>query len=154
MQSSWRKTPIRAIDCSMNMRGCTTFLASLRRDRGLFALVGSFLIILAMMQPLAAAIAQGDKGGHWVICTLAGAQIQTETGELPGSMTQTCPACVLGNGCGIAAPAYRAILSAEPAFPAPDRLGATPLPDQRPLWVARPGPGNPPTAIRAPPFIA
>lgn len=131
-----------------------TLLASLRRDRGLFALVGSFLIVLAMMQPLAAAIAQSEKGGHWVICTLAGAQMQAETGDLPGSMTQTCPACVFGNGCVGGGPAYRAILAAEPAFPAPDRLAAAPLPDPRPLWVSRPGPGDPPPAIRAPPLSA
>lgn len=145
---------IRAIGRLMSMRPRPTFLASLRRDRGLFALVGSFLIVLAMMQPLAAASARGGQNGHWVICTLAGAQMQAETADLPGSMTQTCPACVFGNGCVGGAPAYRAILSAEPAFPAPERLAAPSPPDPRPLSIASPGPGAPPPAIRAPPLSA
>lgn len=118
-------------------------------------MVGSFLLILAMMQPLAAAAgAQGGQGGHWVICTLAGAQAPTATADLPGSMTQTCPACVFGNGCAGGAPAYRAMLSAEPAFPAPGTLAAAPRSDPRPLSIAMPGPGDPPPAIRAPPLSA
>lgn len=122
-----------------------TFFATLRRDRLLFALVGAFVLLLNMMQPLAAA--QGGEDGHWVICTPGGML------EPPAAMPQSCPVCLLGNGCPGGVPAYRAALAADPAFPGAYALAAV-RPDPRRQPAFAPRPGDPPPAIRAPPLSA
>lgn len=50
-------------------RGPTnTWFDTLRRDRSLFVLLASFILLLQAMQPLAMA-SQATGGGHFVICT-------------------------------------------------------------------------------------
>jgi hypothetical protein len=124
-----------------------TLFASLRRDRFLFALLGTLVLLLHALQPLAAA---QMPGGHMAICTALNADGDAGAAgtSSPGALDD-CPVCLIGNACGAAA-VYKAALAASPAFPAPTALaGQTPLPlaadDPGALLVA------PPPAIRAPP---
>ena len=126
-----------------------TLFASLRRDRFLFALLGTLVLILNTLQPLAAA---QMPGGHMAICTALNAGGETgASGDSSGPLDD-CPVCLIGNACGAAA-AYKATPAAFAAFPAPAALAAQPL-----LAVASDGPAEllvaPPPAIRAPPLSA
>lgn len=128
-----------------------TLFASLRRDRLLFALVGTLVLLLNALQPLAAA--QASEGGHLAICTLYGIDDQAAaSGDAPGSPLDDCPICLIGNACSSAA-AYKAALAAFAAFPAPAALVSAP-----PRTALKTGPAArrdiPPPAIRAPPLSA
>ena len=125
-----------------------TWFETLRRDRGLFAVVGCFVLLLNIVQPLAAS--QAGEGGRWVICTVYGAEEPVDPSDLPAAGLEHCPICLGGNSCA-KAPLYKAALSILPAFPAPEVLAAA-VP---PVRDAVPPPRravDPPTAIRAPPF--
>lgn len=129
----------------------TTWFGKLRRDRGLFAVVASFVMLLNVLQPLTAARA-GEAGG-WVICTMYGAEKPVEAADLPSAWPEDCPICLAGSGCSAGAPAYKAALSPEPAFAAPPALARLNLvreSDTLPVLRA----GDPPPAIRAPPLSA
>ena len=128
-----------------------TLFASLRRDRLLFALLGTVVLLLHTLQPLAAA--QMPGGGHMAICTAldAGGDGAAAGGSAPGALDD-CPVCLLGNACGGVA-LHKAVPAGLAAFPAPLALAArSPIPvaadDPAALMVA------PPPAIRAPPASA
>lgn len=127
-----------------------TLFASLRRDRFLFALLGTLVLILNTLQPLAAA--QMPGGGHIAICTALDAGGETGAASDSSGPLDDCPVCLIGNACGAAA-VYKATPAAFAAFPAPSALAAQPLPA-----VASDGPAEllvaPPPAIRAPPLSA
>lgn len=128
-----------------------SLFASLRRDSFLFALLGTLVLLLNTLQPLAAS--QMPEGGHLVICTAlnaggdAGASGDPSSGPL-----DDCPICLIGNACGTTA-LHKATPSPLAAFPAPAALAAQSLPR-----AAAEGPAEllvaPPPAIRAPPLPA
>lgn len=134
----------------MSMRKPTSLFASLRRDGFLFALLGTLVLFLNTLQPLAAS--QMPEGGHLAICTALGI---SDTGasdtSSPGPLDD-CPICLIGNACGATA-FHKAALAAFAAFPTPATLAAQTLPG-----LAREGPAEllvaPPPAIRAPPLSA
>lgn len=127
-----------------------TWFATLRRDSGLFAVAGALVMLLNIVQPLLAA--QASDAGHWVICTVYGPEKPIEASDLPAAMSDKCPICLAGNACA-GAPAYKAALSSDPAFPAPAALTAAPLHVEE-RGPVTPGPTGPPPAIRAPPLSA
>lgn len=145
----WRRTAVWASACFMSTEHGPAWFATLRRDRGLFALVGCLLLVLNLLQPLVAA--QAGAGGHLVICTLSGAQAQDAASGLPSTMPENCPICLAGVACP-GAPAYKAALAAEPAFPAPAALTAPVLAEAEPGFVRLAL--GPPPPIRAPPLSA
>ena len=124
-----------------------TLFASLRRDRLLFALLGTLVLVLAALQPLAAA---QMPGGHGVLCTALDAGGMT--GKAATDALDDCPVCLVGNACGAAA-AHKAAPAAVAAFPAPAALAAQPVPALAADGPAE-RPGAPPPAIRAPPLSA
>lgn len=135
----------------MSMARRPTLFASLRRDRLLFALVGTLVLFLNALQPLAAS--QMPEGGHLVICTPFNVDGQAQASEkLPADVLDDCPICLIGNACASAA-AYKATAAAFAAFPAPARL--TDAPPHAARHVGTPErSGAPPPAIRAPPLSA
>ena len=136
----------------MSVHKPPSLFASLRRDRFLFALLGTLVLFLNTLQPLAAA--QMPGGGHMAICTAlnsgggAGGETGAAEGSSPGALDD-CPVCLFGNACGAAA-VSKATLTAFAAFPAPAALAGQSL-----VALARDGPAAllvaPPPAIRAPP---
>lgn len=150
MPGRWRAGVVSANGFAMSTRHRPTWFAALRCDRLLFALVGSLVLLLNAAQPLVAAGLSQD--GHWVICTAYGAEKPLDASDLPSAMSEDCPICLAGVACP-GAPAYKAVLSADPAFPAPMALTAAPRGNET---QNRPAlrPGDPPPAIRAPPLSA
>lgn len=132
----------------MSVHQPSSLFASLRRDRFLFALLGTLVLFLNTLQPLAAA--QMPGGGHMAICTALNADGEAggAEGSAPGALDD-CPVCLIGNACGAAA-VHKATLAAFAAFPAPASLAGL-----LPVSLARDGPAAllvaPPPAIRAPP---
>lgn len=127
----------------------STWFASLRRDRGLFALVGCLVMLLNVLQPV---VAQAEDG-RWTICTIYGAEKPVGGDDLPSVWPDECPICIAGNHCASAPPAAKALLAFEPAFPAPASLPA-PLVRRESAVMATPGLGAPPPDIRGPPVSA
>lgn len=123
-----------------------TLFASLRRDRFLFALLGTLVLLLHTLQPLAAA---QMPGGHMAICTALNVDGGTSAAgdSAPGGLDD-CPICLFGNACG--GGVYKAMPAPFAAFPAPAVLAA-----RSPVIVAARDPAAPlvapPPAIRAPP---
>lgn len=122
-----------------------TLFASLRRDRLLFVLVGSLLLLLHALQPLAAAQMPDDV--HFAICTIHGVD---DRNDAPAGPLDDCPACLVAACSSLAI--HKATLGASAAFPAP-----TIFVTAAPLRVAlQSGPagrqGEPSPAIRAPPL--
>ena len=128
-----------------------TLFASLRRDRFLFALVGTLVLFLNALQPLAAS--QMPEGGHMALCTALNVEGQAEAADRSShGVLDDCPICLIGNACANAA-AYKATAAAAPAFPAPASLtGAPAQAAHRSDAVERLD--APPPAIRAPPLSA
>lgn len=128
-----------------------SLFASLRRDRLLFALVSTLILLLHTLQPLAAAQMPQDR--HLAICTFHGI-INTgkTTDETPASPFDICPVCLIGGTCSNMA-AGKAVLDTSAAFAEPDTLTI-----ERPYITLLTGPagrqGKPSPAIRAPPFTA
>ncbi|WP_157017486.1 hypothetical protein [Mesorhizobium xinjiangense] len=129
-------------------RSC--FLARLRRDRALFALVGMIVMLAGLLQPFAEARAAGSDNA-WVICTTFGVVKADPAGDaepLAGA-ADDCPLCIAGHHCG-SVPLRTAVPAAGiaweplllPAFLSWRRRSAPVL--HAPL-------GAPPPAIRAPP---
>ena len=128
-----------------------SLFASLRRDRLLFALVSTLILLLHMLQPLAAA--QMPESRHLAICTLHGLlDPGTATGEMPTDPLDKCPVCLIGSTCSSMA-ACKATLDTTPAFPVPGMNAIA-----APVISSQTGPagpqGKPSPAIRAPPFSA
>jgi len=135
----------------MGRASYTTWFAGLRRDRGLFAVVASLVMLLNVLQPLTAA--QAGEAGGWVICTIYGAEKPVDADDIPTAWPENCPICLAGNGCSSAAPGWKALLSPEPAFPAPPAFAGQQLISRSVLLPAQLA-GDPPPAIRAPPLSA
>lgn len=136
---------------SMSTASRPTLFASLRRDRLLFAVVATLVLLLHALQPLAAA--QASEGGHLAICTLHGLDNQAGApGKSPAGAPDDCPICLVTNGCASPA-AFKAALGSLAAFPPPATFISAP-----PCAALETGPamrrGMPPPAIRAPPASA
>ena len=129
----------------------TGWFAALRRDRRLFALAATLVLVAHVFQPLAEARA-ANTANAWIICTTFGMQPATPDGKQlpPPGAADDCPTCIGGPCAGMSAP-----LKVEPvsvvAFPSPaaDRgevfasIETKISPDRL---------NEPPPAIRAPPF--
>lgn len=129
-----------------------SLFASLRRDRLLFALVSTLVLLLHTLQPLAAAHMPEDR--HLAICTLHGLVDDGEaTGEKSTDPFDNCPVCLIGGACwnmaiGKIGP------GATLAFPAPDTFLVI-APYDPALQTGPAGrQGEPLPAIRAPPVSA
>lgn len=134
----------------MNMARRPTWFATLRRDRGLFALIGCLILLLNVLQPVTAA--KAAENGLWVICTVYGAEKPLDGSDLPTPLQEKCPICLFGHG-GQAGPVYKALPAMEPAFPTPLALSFVHTffeTDEN--FVPRPD--DPPPAIRGPPLSA
>lgn len=145
----WRGAGLSAIDSGMKLAPYPTLFVSLRHDRLLFALVGSLLLMLHALQPLAAA--GMSRGGHFPICTLYGIDDPGASGEAPAGSFDDCPACLSAACSGLTA--GKAVLATAAAFPTPARLVFI-----APRAGLQSGPvgrqGEPLPAIRAPPLSA
>jgi len=135
----------------MSMRKPIGLFASLRRDRFLFALLGTLVLFLNTLQPLAAS--QMPEGGHLVICAALGdGDAASAAGDSSSNPLDDCPICLIGNACGAAA-INKIAPASSAAFPAPARLAMQAL-----FAAPREGPAEllvaPPPAIRAPPLSA
>ncbi len=134
----------------MSMRKPIGLFASLRRDRFLFALLGTIVLFLNTLQPLAAS--QMPEGGHLVICTALNDGTAGAADDSSSNPLDDCPICLIGNACGAAA-INKIVPASSAAFPAPARLVVQAL-----FPAQREGPAEllvaPPPAIRAPPLSA
>jgi len=129
-----------------------SLFVSLRRDRLLFALVSTLVLLLHTLQPLAAANMPEDR--HLAICTLHGlVDAGDATSETPTNPFDNCPVCMVSASCWNMA-VGKAHHGTAAAFPAPDTfLVLTPYD-----LALQAGPairqGEPLPAIRAPPVSA
>ncbi|WP_258045656.1 DUF2946 family protein [Mesorhizobium sp. NBSH29] len=123
------------------------WFAALRRDRALFALVASFLLVSHLFQPLSQAHAAAGPQG-WVICTSYGMEMPTGHG-LPEDMADSCPLCLGATSLAFAKLGLPALLPELPSPPARVLASGPTSPQTLP-----PVPDGPPPAIRAPPFTA
>ena len=127
------------------------WFAALRRDRLLFAIAASLVLLAHVCQPLAEARAASRADG-WVICTMFGMQKAEPDGKLPPiGAADDCPSCIMGPCAGMAAP-LRVEAPFDPAFAAPVAYR-----DGRLISIETKIPAErlnePPPAIRAPPSI-
>ncbi|WEX08449.1 hypothetical protein [Chelativorans sp. AA-79] len=124
-----------------------SWFATLRRDRGLFALVSALAILLGLLQPIAAA-QNARFNDLLVICNTSASPAAPAD---HGKRTPDCPLCPTGHLCGT---------KAAPAVPAqiPALVPLAVLPGQRlsgPATAALPGLSDEaPPSIRAPPLSA
>ena len=138
------------------MAGCGTstgWFDALRRDRTLFAVAATLVLLTHLFQPLAEANA-ANTAKAWVICTMFGdAKAPADDGDLPPpGAADDCPTCIGGPCAGMVAPP-KLLAGSQPAFAAPAAFAG---------WSAHstdtenpPGRLNePPPAIRAPPLSA
>jgi hypothetical protein len=128
--------------------------ATLRRDRTLFALAGTLILLFHAFQPLADARAS-VRAMAWVICTTLGMAAGMPGGkELPPpNSSDDCPKCIAGAACGPMAAKPKMLAAVEPAFPTPSLGGHTGAASpQEPVLAGRLN--EPPPAIRAPPLFA
>lgn len=125
--------------------------AALRRDRRLFALVASLVLLTHLFQPLAEANA-ASTAKAWVICSMLGMASPDGDRLPPAGNADQCPTCIGGPCAGMAA-LPRAEASSEAAFPAPAaNRGEVFAPVETKVPPDRLN--EPPPAIRAPPFLA
>lgn len=121
----------------------STWFDTLRRDRSLFVLLASFIMLLQAMQPLALA-SQATGGGHFVICT------EGEVDPLHPQLHVDCSKCI-ASVCRVIPLAAPDI--ADPmAFVAPDAAAIDWPASARLPRVSRPATSLPPA--RAPPALA
>ncbi|WP_245450643.1 hypothetical protein [Borborobacter arsenicus] len=124
----------------------------LRRDRLLFAVAATLVLLTHLFQPLAEARA-AEAENAWVICTMFGMQTASPESKSvpPVGAPDGCSTCIGGPCAGFAVP-LRLATAFEQAFPAPvanreamPGLVETTIPPDRL--------NEPPPAIRAPPFV-
>ncbi|MGB3390872.1 MAG: hypothetical protein WBA88_23150 [Pseudaminobacter sp.] len=130
----------------------TGWFAALRRDRLLFAVAATLVLLTHLFQPLAEAKA-ADTENAWVICTMFGMQTAAPDSKAmpPVGAPDDCPTCIGGPCAGMAAP-LRLATAFEAAFPAPvANRGSTPELVETTIPPDRLN--EPPPAIRAPPFV-
>lgn len=115
----------------------------LRRERGLFALVGALLLLLNMFQP------GSIQPNGWIVCH--GLGDPAEPGGAPDTPRPDCPICLAGL-CTPVAASGKALPPFGAAFAAPAaEAGSHEL---QPDHVGVYSPSDAPPAIRAPPFDA
>ena len=75
------------------------WFATLRRDRVLFAIAGTLVLLTHVFQPWAEARA-ANTANAWVICTTFGMQMGTPDGKKlpPAGAADDCPQCI--GACG------------------------------------------------------
>jgi hypothetical protein len=126
---------------------------TLRRDRTLFVMAATLVLLTHLFQPLAEANA-ANTAKAWVICTMFGeAKAPAADGALPPpGAADDCPTCIGGPCAGMVAPP-KLSAGSEPAFTSPAAYVGlfthsveTDIPPGR---LA-----EPPPAIRAPPLSA
>lgn len=126
------------------------WFAALRRDRLLFVVTASLVLLAHVFQPLAEARAAGTANA-WVICTMFGMKAAPDGKLPPIGAADDCPTCIGGPCAGMAAP-LKVEASFEAAFPMPvashDGFLA---PIETKISPDRLN--EPPPAIRAPPSI-
>lgn len=132
------------------MRG---WFQTLRRDRALFAVAATLVLLTHLFQPLAEANA-ANTAKAWVICTIFGeAKAPAANGDLPPpGAADDCPTCIGGPCVGMVAPP-KLLAGSEPAFAAPaayaGRFTHSTETENPPGRL-----NEPPPAIRAPPLSA
>jgi len=127
------------------------WFAALRRDRLLFAIAASLVLLAHLFQPLAEARA-ASKADGWVICTVFGMQKAQPGSKLaPSGTVEDCPSCIMGPCAGMAVP-LRVAAPFDHAFAAPVAFR-----DGRLISIESKIPperlNEPPPAIRAPPSV-
>ena len=127
------------------------WFAALRRDRVLFALAGTLVLLVHVFQPLAEARA-ANTANAWIICTAFGMETGSPSGKNvpPAGTADDCPQCI-GACAGIAAKQKLPVV-AEMAFPAAVAFRRAAVS----VSSADIPPGRlnePPPAIRAPPRV-
>jgi len=129
----------------------TGWFQTLRRDRALFAVAATLVLLTHLFQPLAEANA-ANTAKAWVICTMFGeAKSPAADGDLPPpGAADDCPTCIGGPCAGMDAPP-KLSAGSEPAFAASAAFAG-----RFPQWLETKNPpgrlNEPPPAIRAPPL--
>jgi hypothetical protein len=126
---------------------------TLRRDRTLFAVAATLVLLTHLFQPLAEANA-ANTAKAWVICTMFGEAKAPGAGDAlpPPSADDDCPTCIGGPCAGMVAPPLL-LAGSESAFAAP--VAYTGRFTHSTDTENPPGRLNePPPAIRAPPRSA
>jgi hypothetical protein len=131
----------------MAIRDNPSFFRALRRERGLFTLVGTVLLLFNLFQPLA--LAGPMQAGGWSICY--GLAADAGADQTPDTPRPNCPTCVSGI-CASMSVSAKALVSFALAFTTPlaDSVSVRKVESRR-FFRTRAGP---PPAIRAPPFTA
>ncbi|WP_019172678.1 hypothetical protein [Pseudaminobacter salicylatoxidans] len=131
------------------LRKRSGWFAALRRDRLLFAIAASLVLLAHVFQPLAEARAASRADGL-VICTMLGMRTVVPDGKLPpAGTTDKCPTCIGGPCAGMVAP-LKVVDVFEKAFAAPVTLcDAGVFPAE--IRIPPDRLSEPPPAIRAPP---
>jgi len=125
----------------------TNLFGALRRDRLLFAIVGALVLVLHMLQPLAAA--RAASVGLDVICSAFGDDDRANDATLPAGVDD-CPQCVAGPCSGLSV--------ADPSVGQP-ALAYPPIPVASPQVVVVSHPAvhraesDPPPPLRGPPSL-
>ncbi len=128
------------------------WFATLRRDRVLFAIAGTLVLLTHVFQPWAEARA-ANTANAWVICTTFGMQMGTPDGKKlpPAGAADDCPQCI--GACGGMASKQRLPKVADMAFAAPVAFRhavVSAFHEDIPSGRLN----EPPPAIRAPPSTA
>ncbi|GLS31856.1 hypothetical protein SAMN04488498_102460 [Mesorhizobium albiziae] len=127
------------------------WFAALRRDRVLFAIAGTLVLLSHIFQPWAEARA-ANTANAWVICTTFGMQMGSPDGKKlpPAGAADDCPQCI--GACGGIAAKQRLPAVAYMAFPAPVAFRHAVVSFHEDIPSGRLN--EPPPAIRAPPSTA
>lgn len=128
------------------------WFAALRRDRLLFAVAATLVLLTHLLQPLAEARAT-DRVNAWVICTMFGMQVASSDDKSipPVGTPENCPSCIGGPCAGMTAP-LRLATAFEEAFPTLEAERAA-VPGYVDTTIPPDRLNEPPPAIRAPPFV-
>lgn len=122
-----------------------TLFVSLRRDRLLFAVIATLVLLLQAIQPLAAA---SGPSGLLPICTLYGIDKGSAAEDAPAGALDDCPVCLIAACSGFVV--SKAMPDAWHGFVVPSRPNHLLLPARLEFGPAG-RQGEPSPAIRAPP---
>jgi hypothetical protein len=124
------------------------WMAALRRDRLLFAIAGSLILLTHVLQPWAEARAANTANG-WIICTAFGMAMGEPNGKNlpPAGAADDCPQCIGASASGVAK--QKMLVATDFAFPVAAFRHAIADFTGRKAPVDRLN--EPPPAIRAPP---